>query len=138
MLATNPPFEEAWCTLTTQMTAIDSLLYGSPSRDREEALTDEDLIEGLWTPRMEAECRLKGYQQSRGKQFTRRKSQGGFTLGMLADVVGEMFGRDEKAEWVVVESVRRRDVYMEAVPPGWVHQEHGRWLGMTGEVINPI
>lgn len=143
MLATDPPFREAWCTTTNQMTAIDSLLYGSPGRGRIEALADEDLVEGLWTPRMEAECRLKGYQQSRGKQFTRRACESGFTLGAIVDVVSEMFEGNEKAEWVVIESVRSRDVYMDAEPPGWVHPEtvrrlHGRWLGMTAEMINPI
>lgn len=58
MFATEPSFREVWCTYVSQMTGIDSLLYNS-SRD---ALGEEDDDEGIWTSRMEAEFRFRGYQ----------------------------------------------------------------------------
>lgn len=108
MFATEPPFREVWGTYMSQMTGIDSLLYNS-SRD---VLGDEDDDEGIWTSRMEAEFRFRGYQQSKGKHKMRRCCEGGFSLGAIVDVVREMFERDGKAEWVVLESVRRDDDYV--------------------------
>ncbi|GAB7333158.1 hypothetical protein MBLNU13_g04820t1 [Cladosporium sp. NU13] len=106
MLATEPPFREVWCTYTSQMTGIDSLLYNS---SRDALIDDDDEDEVIWTTKMEAEFRFRGYRQSKGKQKMRRYCEGGFTLGAMVDVVREMFERDEKAEWVVLESVRRED-----------------------------
>lgn len=116
---TDPPFHETWCTCTTQMAAIDSLLYNKSLRGPLAPTVDDD-DEEMWTPRMEAECRFKGYQHLRGKQLSRRCCKGGFTLGAIVDAVMEMFERDEKAEWVVLESVRERDVYMDRERPGYV------------------
>jgi hypothetical protein len=115
MLATNPPFREVWCTHTSQMTVIDSLLYnlGRGAQD----ITGDGNDEEIWTPRMEAEFRFAGYQSSKGKQKTRRACEGGFTLGAMADVVAEMFGRDAKAEWAVLESVRQEDDFVSRVLP---------------------
>ena len=107
MLATEPPFREVWCTFMAQMTGIDEMLYKS---SRDAAVDDDDEDEGIWTTSMEAEFRVRGYQQSKGKQRMRRYCEGGFTLGAMVDVVSEMFEGDEKAEWVVLESVRREDV----------------------------
>lgn len=113
MLATDPPFQEVWSTRTPQMTGIDSLLYkSSRGADAMAAANDGD-DEEMWTPKMEAECRFKAYQQSRIKQQTRRCCEGGFTLGAIIDVVAELFESDPSAEWVVLESVRRRDAYMD-------------------------
>ena len=61
---------------------------------------------------MEAEFRFRGYQQSKRKQKMRECCEGGFTLGAMVDVVREMFERDGKVEWVVLESVRRDDDYV--------------------------
>ena len=110
MFATEPPFREVWCTYMSQMTGIDSLLYNSSSS--QDALADDDDDEAIWTTRMEAEFRVRGYRHSKGKQKTRRYCEGGFTLGAMVDVVREMFEGDEKAEWVVLESVRREDAYV--------------------------
>ena len=88
------------------MTGIDSLLYNS---SLDALIDDDDDDDVIWTTKKEAEFRLRGYQQSKGKQKRRRSCEGGFTLGAMADVVREMFERDEKAEWVVLESVRRED-----------------------------
>lgn len=116
MLATEPPFRDVWCTVTSQMTGIDSLLYDKASARagaREADASDEDEEEEeIWTPRMEADFRFLGYQHSKGKQKRRRCCEGGFTLGEMVDVVREMFGRDGKAEWVVLESVREDDVHV--------------------------
>ena len=90
------------------MTGIDSLLYNS---SRETLVDDED-DEAIWTTGMEAEFRFRGYQQSKGKQRMRRSCEGGFTLGAMVDVVKDMFERDGKAEWVVLESVRQDDVHV--------------------------
>lgn len=95
-----------------QMTGVDEMLYKA-SQDTavdDDVDDDEEEDEGIWTTRMEAEFRVRGYQQSKGKQRMRRYCEGGFTLGAMVDVVREMFGGDEKAEWVVLESVRREDV----------------------------
>ena len=110
MLATEPPFREVWCTYMSQMTGVDEMLYKA-SRD---AAVDDDgeEDEGIWTTRMEAEFRVRGYQQSKGKHKMRRCCEGGFSLGAIVDVVREMFERDGKAEWVVLESVRRDDDYV--------------------------
>lgn len=107
MLVTEPPFREVWCTYMTQMTGVDEMLY----KASREVLVDDDgeEDEGIWTTRMEAEFRVRGYRQSKGKQKMRRYCEGGFTLGAMVDVVREMFERDEKAEWVVLESVRKED-----------------------------
>lgn len=111
MFATEPPFREVWGTYVAQMTGIDSLLYkasqGADDDDEEEGEGGE-----VWNARMEAGWRFKGYQVSKGRQKMRRCCEGGFTLGALVDAVREMFERDEKAEWVVLESVRRDDVYV--------------------------
>jgi len=107
MLATDPPFREVWCTHTSQMTVIDSLLYNLSRGSQDITGNGDD--EEIWTPRMEAEFRFAGYQSSKGKQKTRRSCEGGFTLGAMADIVADMFSRDEKAEWVVLESVRQED-----------------------------
>lgn len=107
-MATEPPFREVWCTFMAQMTGVDEMLYKT---SRDAAVDDgDDEDEGIWTTRMEAEFRVRGYQQSKGKQRMRRYCEGGFTLGAMVDVVREMFEGDEKAEWVVLESVRRDDV----------------------------
>lgn len=108
MFATEPPFREVWGTCVSQMTGVDEMLYKA-SRD---ALVEDDDEEGIWTSRMEAEFRFRGYQQSKGKQKMRRCCEGGFTLGAMVDVVREMFEGDEKVEWVVLESVRRDDAYV--------------------------
>lgn len=110
-LATEPPFREVWCTFMAQMTGVDEMLYKA-SRDAAVGYDDDDDDddEGIWTTRMEAEFRVRGYQQSKGKQKMRRYCEGGFTLGAMVDVVRELFERDEKAEWIVLESVRREDV----------------------------
>ena len=89
----------------SQMTGIDSLIYAAVGEDED---SDSD-GEGVWTPRMEAGVRFWGYQQSKGKQRMRRYCEGGFTLGKMVDVVGEMFERDGESEWVVLESVRGDD-----------------------------
>lgn len=65
-----------------------------------------------WTPEMEAEIRFKAYQNSKRKQRVRRFCEGGFTLGAIVDAVGEIFDSDEDSGWMVLESVRRDDVYM--------------------------
>ena len=106
MRATEPPFREVWCTYMSQMTGIDSLLYGS---SKDASVDDDDDDEAIWTTRMEAEFRFRGYRHSKGKQKMRRYCEGGFTLGAMVAVVREMFERDEKAEWVVLESVRKDD-----------------------------
>lgn len=118
MLATEPLFREVWCTYTSQMTGIDSLLYNkamSRARAREVGDVDEEEEEEeeeIWTPRMEADFRFLGYQHSKGKQKMRRYCEGGFTLGAMVDVVREMFEGDGKAEWVVLESVREDDAHV--------------------------
>ncbi|KAM0711207.1 hypothetical protein Q7P35_001946 [Cladosporium inversicolor] len=124
MLATDPPFREVWCTITSQMTGIDSLLYdkASPRAGAREAYAGDDDDDGeeeeeeeeeeIWTPRMEADFRFLGYQHSKGKQKRRCRCEGGFTLGAMVDVVREMFEGDGKAEWVVLESVRQDDVHV--------------------------
>lgn len=115
MLATDPPFREVWCTFTSQMTGIDSLLYDKArprAGAREVDAGDDEEEEEMWTPRMEADFRFLGYQQSKGKQKMRRCCEGGFTLGAMVDVVREMFEGDGKAEWVVLESVRRNDAHV--------------------------
>ena len=111
MLATDPPFREVWCTCVSQMTGIDSLIYAAGGED-EDSDEEDGWEDGVWTPRMEAGVRFWGYQQSKGKQRMRRYCEGGFTLGAMVDVVGEMFEGDGKAEWVVLESVRRDDGYV--------------------------
>jgi hypothetical protein len=113
MLATEPPFRETWCTRTPQMTGIDSLLYKS-GRDVQEIEVEGTNVERMWrvwTPQMEAESRFKGYQRARAKQFRRESRGEGFTLGDVVDVLGEVFASDAGTEWVVLESVRRIDVY---------------------------
>jgi hypothetical protein len=111
MLATDPLFRETWCTRTSQMTGIDSLLYKS-SRDVQELAAAEGNDERMWTPKMEAESRLKGYQMARGRQLRRDCREKGFTLGDVVDVLGEVFESNPDMEWVVLESVRRPDFYM--------------------------
>lgn len=137
MLATDPPFREVWCTRTPQMTGINSLLYKS-SRDAEELAAADGNDDEMWTPKMEAECRFMGYQQSRTKHKARHCRKEGFTLGAIVDVVAEMFESDPCAEWVVLESVRRRDAYMDVPVPGWLRPEqvrdiHDRWTQLDQE-----
>lgn len=93
------------------MTGIDSLLYKS-SRGAEELAAADGEDEGLWTPKMEAETRLKAYQFSRASQRIRCRCEGGVTLGVIADVLEDMFSGSGD-EWVVLESVRRPDAYMD-------------------------
>jgi hypothetical protein len=111
MLATDPPFRETWCTRTSQMTGIDSLLYKS-SRDVQELAAADGNDERMWTPKMEAESRLKGYQMAKGRQIRRDCREKGFTLSDVVDVLGEVFESNPDTEWVVLESVRRPDFYM--------------------------
>jgi hypothetical protein len=95
------------------MTVIDSLLYKS-GRDVQEIEVEGTNVERMWrvwTPQMEAESRFKGYQRARAKQFRRESRGEGFTLGDVVDVLGEVFASDAGTEWVVLESVRRIDVY---------------------------
>jgi hypothetical protein len=112
MFATEPPFRETWCTYTSQMTGIDSLLYKAGERDVGDGTDSEEEGGQVWNARMEARWRFEGYQFSKGRQKMRRRYEGGFTLGAMVDAVREMFERDEKAEWVVLESVRGNDTYV--------------------------
>jgi hypothetical protein len=114
MLITDPPFREIWCTHTSQMTGIDSLLYNSSRCTQESAGDDNE--EETWTAGLEAVFRFAGYRYQKRRQKTRRYCEGGFTLGAMVDVVEDMFGRDARAEWVVLESVRGDDDNVPRVP----------------------
>lgn len=92
------------------------MLYKPYQQNDAAAVSDWEPYQAMddtgWTPEMEADFRLRAYQTSKRKQRARRCCEGGFTLGAIVDAVGALFDGDESAGWVVLESVRRDDVYM--------------------------